>query len=73
MEPKATRYAVSKQGNRNLLLNADDIEWFDSLPSAREHAWRCAGRDHRNWYVHEVAISSLFVYRTPPALEEEIR
>lgn len=64
-----TTYLVSKQGNRNLVLD-DDLATHTSLTSAREEAARATRMTGLPHFVHKLEVETLFSYRPGPAIEE---
>ena len=69
-KPKRSVFLVSKQGNSNLVMQSGDIEFSDTLAEAREDAASYAKEDRTPWFVFEVQVSPLFVYRPQVSVTE---
>lgn len=52
-----TRYLVSAQSNRNLVLDRNDLKWFDNLTDADTEAVRRARKELVPVYVHVVQVT----------------
>lgn len=69
--PKVKRYAVSRQGNRNLVLDHESTEIGPDLPEARSYATTKAKSEGVPWYVFEIEVSLMFAYRPKTEVSEE--
>lgn len=72
--PAKVTYLVSKQSNRNLVLDSGvaELPVDGSLDKAREvaeHATRTSGIPH---FVHEISVRTLFAFKPGPAVGSEL-
>ncbi len=65
-----TRFVVSRQGNRNLVLDADDADFYRTIGEADQVALRRAHDEGENYFVHTVTVSLVRTYR--PRVEVDV-
>lgn len=69
MNPTATNYVISKQGNRNLALSSNDLQFFDDYANADANALKLARDTGSPWFVHELTVKTVRRHRPHVTVE----